>query len=91
MIIIALAALILLIPGLALEVKVGVYDDPPLVFKEGDIYKGFYIDILEEIAMKEGWEIVYVYDKFPNLLEKLKSGEIDLMTAIAYSEESKAL
>lgn len=91
MIIIALAALILLIPGLALEVKVGVYDDPPLVFKEGDIYKGFYIDILEEIARKEGWEIVYVYDKFPNLLEKLKSGEIDLMTAIAYSEERAKL
>ncbi|MEM0203282.1 MAG: PAS domain S-box protein [Archaeoglobaceae archaeon] len=79
--------LILATPSLALELKVGVYDNPPLVFKDGDHYSGLYIDILEEIAKKEGWEIVYVYDKFPNLLEKLKSGEIDLMTAIAYSEE----
>ncbi len=87
MIIIALATLIFLTPGLALEVRVGVYDNPPLVFKEGDSYGGLYIEVLEEIAKKEGWRVVYVYDKFPNLVEMLRSGQIDLMTAIAYSEE----
>lgn len=92
MIIIALAALILLTlsPGLALEVRVGVYDNPPLFFKEGDRYSGFYIDVLEEIAKREGWEILYVYDKFPKLLDMLKNDQIDLMTAMEYIEEVKA-
>ncbi|WP_290596844.1 MULTISPECIES: PAS domain S-box protein [unclassified Archaeoglobus] len=74
-------------PSLALELKVGVYDNPPLVFKEGEEIKGFFIDILGSIAEEEGWEIEYVYDNFPNLLEKLKNGEIDLLVDIAYTEE----
>ncbi|MEM2086987.1 MAG: PAS domain S-box protein, partial [Archaeoglobaceae archaeon] len=40
-----------------------------------------------EIARKEGWRMIYDYDTFPNLLKKLENGQIDLMTAIAYSEE----
>ncbi len=71
----------------AQEVKVGVYQDEPLVFEENGVVKGFYIDILREIAKREGWELRYVQDSFPSLLEKLKRGEVDLVVAIAYSEE----
>lgn len=67
--------------------KVGVYDNPPLVFVENGEVKGFYIDVLKAIAEEEGWELDYVYDSFPNLLDKLERGEIDLMVAIAHVEE----
>lgn len=82
-----LALLLLAAQASAAELKVGVYDNPPLVGRSDSGYEGFYIDILEHIAEKEGWKIVYDYDSFPNLLRKLERGEIDLMTAIAYSEE----
>lgn len=77
----------LLIPNSALALKVGVYDNPPLVFMEDGEAKGFFIDILEYVAEKEGWELEYIYDDFPNLLEKLEKGEIDLLVDLAYTEE----
>lgn len=77
--------------SLAAELIVGVYDNPPLVSRDNLNYVGLYIDILEYIAEKEGWLIVYDYDHFPNLLKKLENGQIDLMTAIAYSEERAKL
>ncbi|MEM0329958.1 MAG: PAS domain S-box protein [Archaeoglobaceae archaeon] len=84
--------LLILIPQvLALELRVGVYDNPPLVSQEGLNYEGLYIDLIEHIADKEGWKIVYVYDHFPNLIKKLENGEIDLMTAIAFTEERARL
>ncbi|AAB89485.1 PAS domain S-box protein [Archaeoglobus fulgidus] len=67
--------------------KVGVYDNPPLVFVENGEAKGFFIDILEYIAEEEGWSIEYVHDTFPRLLDKLERGEIDLLVDIAYTEE----
>ncbi|MDK2875831.1 MAG: hypothetical protein PWQ22_241 [Archaeoglobaceae archaeon] len=85
------ALLMLILPSFALEVKVGVYDNPPLVSRQDSKYEGLYIDLIEHIAEKEGWKIIYVYDTFPNLLRKLENGEIDLMTAIAYSEEREKL
>ncbi len=71
------------------KIVVGIYDNLPLVFYESNENKakGIFIDILEYIAEKESWEIVYYYDNFPSLLEKLKRGEIDLLVDIAYSEE----
>jgi len=84
-----LPLILLLIPVHAL--KVGVYDNPPLVYVEDGNARGFYVDILASIAQNYGWELEYVYDTFPNLLEKLKSGEIDLLTAVAFTEERAKL
>lgn len=58
-----------------------------MVFVENKEAKGFFIDILEYIADKEGWKVEYVYDSFPNLLEKLERGELDLVVDVAYTEE----
>jgi len=79
--------ILLLIPSSTLALKVGVYDNPPMVFVENGEAKGFFVDIFEYIADKEGWRIEYVYDSFPNLLEKLESGELDLVVDVAYTEE----
>ncbi|UCH21479.1 MAG: transporter substrate-binding domain-containing protein [Deltaproteobacteria bacterium] len=70
------------------RVKVGVYQNIPLTFIErsGKV-KGFFTDILEYIAFKEGWEIQYLPESWPQCLENLKNGDIDLLGVIAYSEE----
>ena len=69
-------------------VKVGVYQNIPLTFIEQDgNVKGFFIDILEHIAAKEGWDIEYVPDAWVACLDKVKNGETDLLGVIAFSRE----
>ena len=68
-------------------VKVGVYQNAPLTFVEAnENIKGFFIDILEHIANKKGWEIEYVHSSFPECLRNLENGKIDLLGVIDYSK-----
>jgi len=68
-------------------VRVGVFQNAPLTFIEGDgNVKGFFTDLLEHIADKEGWEIEYVPALFSECLRNLENGDIDLLGGIAYSE-----
>jgi len=47
--------MLIITPVLAFdEVRVGVYQNEPFVFVENGEVKGFYIDILEEVAKKRG-------------------------------------
>lgn len=71
-----------------LIVKVGVYENEPLIFTDtnGSV-KGIYADIIEYIASKEGWKIEYIHGSWDECLRRLRNGEIDIMTDIAYSEE----
>jgi ABC-type amino acid transport substrate-binding protein len=78
------------IPGVeaADTVRVGLYENKPLVFMDDNgRAKGIFIDILEYIAAKEQWDLEYIYGSWPECLDRLESGEIDLMTAIAFSKE----
>ncbi|MBW1895095.1 MAG: transporter substrate-binding domain-containing protein, partial [Deltaproteobacteria bacterium] len=68
-------------------VRVGVYQNTPLAFvEENGKAKGFFIDILEYISGKEGWEVEYVLGSFPESYTDLKNGRIDLLGVIAYSD-----
>jgi polar amino acid transport system substrate-binding protein len=71
--------------------KVGIYDNYPLCYYENEKAKGFYPEILNYIANKEGWNVQYIYDTWYNLYSKLQSGEIDALAAIAYSPEREKL
>ena len=72
-------------------VRVAVFDFYPAIFrdKEGAI-RGFYADILEEIAKKEHWRIKYVHGSWEEGLERIKRGEVDLVLSIAWLEERAA-
>ncbi len=72
--------------------KVGVYDNKPLVFidNHGKV-KGFLIDILDYIASKEGWQIEYVTGYWAECLERLERGEIDLLVGVEYSRERNTI
>ena len=67
---------------------VGIYQNKPLLFMdEQGKAGGFYIDIIEHIARKEGWKIKYSLGSFRDMLMKLEKGEIDVAMAVAYSRE----
>lgn len=49
----------------------------PWAFKEGDELKGFEIDVWEEIAERNNYELDYKLAKFSGLMGMLSSGQID--------------
>jgi ABC-type amino acid transport substrate-binding protein len=70
------------------EVRVGIYDFKPLAFQDTDgKAKGFFIDILEDMAKQEKWTLTYVFGSFNQCLSRLKNDDIDLIAGIAYSDE----
>jgi len=69
-------------------VRVGVYENPPKVFTDTDGRPaGIFVDIVEEFAEQEDWALRYVHGSWPQCLERLESGAIDLMLDVAYSRE----
>jgi len=70
------------------EIIVGTWDNQPLVFQDatGKV-TGFSIDILEKIAEKQQWKLIYRHASWAENYEALQKGEIDLLTVIAYSQK----
>jgi PAS domain S-box-containing protein len=68
--------------------KVGIYHNPPVVsLDEKGTPQGIYVDTLNAIAARENWSLDYVFAPWSELLEKLRAGEIDMLTAVAYSPD----
>jgi len=85
------AILVVSIPGLLpasnKTVKVGIYENKPKVFvNSAGEPQGLFIDILNYIASKEGWQLDYVASTWEKNLEKLEKAEIDLLLDIAESQ-----
>lgn len=71
-------------------VKVGVYDNSPKIYKDANgTIKGFWADITNYIAQKEGWNLIYVFGTWDEGLARLEKGEIDLMVDVAVSDARK--
>jgi len=69
-----------------ITVKVGVYENNPKVFTDvTGKPSGIFIEILEYIAHKEGWNLKYVPGTWAEGLDRLVRGEIDLMPDVAYT------
>jgi PAS domain S-box-containing protein len=69
------------------RIRVGIYDNKPLVFMDVNGKPGgLFVDILNTIAVRKNLKIDYVYGHFSDGLERLEDGKIDLLAAIAYSE-----
>jgi PAS domain S-box-containing protein len=82
--ILALAA-VLSFPVLA-DVRVGVYDNPPKVYVDGaGAARGLFPELVDAIASEGGWTVRYVYGSWSECLERLASGDIDLMVDVAYT------
>ncbi len=71
----------------AREVRVGIYENYPKVFTtDSGEPSGIFVDILESIANEKGWALQYIHGNWAECLERLESGEIDLMMDVAYSD-----
>ena len=69
-------------------VRVGAFNYYPAIFKDADgSVKGFYVDALAELGRHENIRFEYVYGSWSEGLERIKSGEVDLLTSVAYTEE----
>lgn len=67
-------------------VNVGVYENAPKVFiSESGQPSGIFIDIIEYIAEREGWNLRYVPGTWGEELDRLEKGLIDIMPDVAYS------
>lgn len=71
-------------------VYVGWYESP---FNQTDSHgrrSGYAYDYQQKIAAYTGWTYEYVEGTWPELMEKLKNGEIDLLSDVSYTEERTA-
>jgi len=95
---VAMIMLLIMIPSIKIEakenrtnriVKVGYVDTPH--FSEGksdnDVKSGYAYEYLQKIASYTGWKYEYVYGGWAELLDKLESGEIDIMPGVSYTED----
>ena len=68
-------------------VRVGWYESP---FNQIDSFgrrSGYGYEYQQRIAAITGWKYEYVVGSWPELLEKLFAGEIDLLSDVSYSED----
>ncbi len=72
----------------ALDVSVGVFDNPPIVFhgERGEI-RGIAVDVLNAVASAERWRLHYLPCQWPKCLELVEAGELDILPGVAFSEE----
>ncbi len=76
----------------SIKVRVGFFNMPPISFiNENGLPDGLNIDLLNHIAEENSWELEYVFGNFLECFNRLQSGEIDLIAALAYRPERKGL
>ncbi|MBK9574420.1 MAG: transporter substrate-binding domain-containing protein [Rhodoferax sp.] len=74
------------------KVRVGVYQNSPKVALAADGKpEGVFIDLMDAIAEKEGWQIEYVTGTWAEGLARLGKGELDLMPDVALTPEREQL
>lgn len=72
-------------------VRVGIYDNNPLVFMADAGPGGLFIDLLEAVAEERGWRLEYRYGSWEASYKALLAGELDLLPVVAFSAERAAL
>ena len=68
-------------------VRVGWHEAPYFITDENGRRSGYTYDYQQKIAAYTGWNYEYVTGTWSDLLQMLKSGEIDMMGNISFMEE----
>ena len=68
-------------------IKAGIYENEPKIFTVNGKPSGFWVGLLNHIALQEDWNIVWVHGTWEDCLRMLEEGKIDLMPDVAYTEE----
>lgn len=70
------------------SLRVAMFPAPPIMMIDEDgTNSGFMVELLEEIAAQENWDIQWVRLKWHQVIPKTLNQQIDLIPFIAYSEE----
>ncbi len=69
-------------------IRVGFYENAPKIYTASDgTISGFWPEIINYIAKKEAWQIVWVPGTWEEGLQRLESGEIDMMPDVGWTAE----
>jgi len=69
-------------------VRVGFYENPPKIFTgEDGAAAGFWVDVIQEIAQKEGLQVQWVHGSWEENLARLEAGEIDMLPDVGWTLE----
>ncbi len=70
---------------------IGLSDNPPISFlNQNNQAEGLIVDLLNEIAKKEGFTIKWVFDDWDIMLKKIQNNNLDMLTSVGFSEERTA-
>lgn len=69
-------------------IRVGYIDQCSFLNEANGEYGGYAVDYLGEIANYTGWRYEYVFDTWENCLDKLETGEIQLVCMAEYMPEN---
>ena len=68
-------------------VRIGWYDSPFNIMDDLGRRSGYAYEYAQKVAVYAGWEYEYVEGSWPELMQMLKDGKIDLMTDVSYTRE----
>lgn len=69
-------------------IKIGLTHAPPMILLSADkAPEGMVVDFINEVAIREKWNIDWVTGPWSEVYDKALNKEIDVMTYIAFSEE----
>lgn len=72
----------------AKTLRVGIYNNPPKLFIDNQGRpSGILVDLLEEVAKAEHWDLRFVPCEWDGCLSMLERGDIDLLPDVAYTGE----
>jgi signal transduction histidine kinase/ABC-type amino acid transport substrate-binding protein/ActR/RegA family two-component response regulator len=57
---------------------------------EDGVAKGFYVDMLQEVAARENWDLRFVPGTWQEGLDRLRAGELNLISSAARTPEREA-
>jgi PAS domain S-box-containing protein len=68
-------------------IKVGIFQNKPIVFFDEDGPRGLFVEVLDKVALEEKWQLDYVTCELDDCLKQLAAGELDLMTSLGVSAD----
>lgn len=72
------------------HIRVGIYNNFPVIYEKGGQPTGFHLEILKDVAKKEGWILSYsFYTSLKNVIQSLETGSIDLGLGVEPTKERR--
>lgn len=76
----------------ARDVRVALPELPPSLYTdEQGKPAGIFVDMIEDVAVQEGWNIIWVRGTLAENWDRLSSGEVDLMPGVVVTPEREKL